>query len=228
MIQNKRIEKCFANHVATIKQLDKDTQVLTWKKLGTRCYEIDYVFYRNMIFITGDLRDAVFNCTWSPRWDTDWTAMELGYFAEKMTAHEDGKYIWDYNYAIENLKEHYSEYFTELSESQFADMTEYLIEEINYYPFILDADNEDEEIPYIKVIENRNLLLQYRVVLYHALCAESESEFAYNLRNDSHFNDFNDFWDWGYKCGRKLNSDIEYYLMGLQMAYKQLMERNYK
>lgn len=36
MIQNKRIEKCFANHVATIKQLDKDTQVLTMEKTGNK------------------------------------------------------------------------------------------------------------------------------------------------------------------------------------------------
>ncbi len=229
MINNKRIEKCFANHVAIMKYFDKDMQVLKWKQLGTMFHEIDYVFYRNMIFITGDFRDAVFNFTWSPRWNTDWETICLDYFAENMTAHKNGKYIWNSNYAIKNLKEHYNEYFTELSESQFAEMTDYLIEKIKYYPFTFDADDDEiENIPYINVVENRNILLQYHTVLYHALYAGSDSEFVYNLQNDSHFNDFNDFLECGYKCGYKLNSDIEYYLIGLQMARKQIMERNYK
>lgn len=229
MINNKRIEKCFANHVAITEYFDKDMQILKWKQLGTRCYEIDYIFYRNMIFITGDFRDAVFNFNWSPQLNTDWETICLDYFAEHMTAHENDKYIWDSNYAIENLKEHYNEYFTELSEPQFAEMTDYLIEKINYYPFTFDADDDEiEDIPYINVVENRNIILQYHTVLYHALYANSESEFVSNLHNDPHFCDYNDFLYWFHKCGCKLNSDAEYYLIGLQMARKQIMERNYK
>lgn len=222
MIHDEQMEKIFANHIATVKQLDDDTQILTWKEQGTRFYELDYVFYRNMVFITGDLRDAVFNCTWQPRWDTEWDKMSLSYFAEKMTAHKGGEYTWDSDDAVEDLKSEYKEYFEGLSKTEIDELTEYVKHEQGCYYF-KEIEEEDDlhKLPYHDRVDN-NILLQYSLAIGCAVRSGTESEYVYNIQNESNFEDFNDFWEWGYKCGKRLDNDIKWYLVGLQMAYKQL------
>lgn len=223
MIHDERIEKVFANHIATVKQLDDDTQVLVQKEPGTRWYEIDYVFYKNMVFITGDLRDAVFNCTWQPRWDTEWDKMSLDYFAEKMTAHKGDKYTWDSDDAIEDLKSRYEEYFDDLNNAEFEELTECIKSRQDYYSFMITDEEDLSELLYHDRVDSE-ILLQYSLAIGHARRSSNEYEFVYGIQNDHNFYDFNDFWEWGYKCGRRLDDDIKWYLIGLQMAYRQLKE----
>lgn len=224
MIHNERMEKVFKNHIATVKQLDDDTQVLTWKKPGTCWYKIDYVFYKNMIFITGDLRDAVFNCTWEPRWDTDWTGMQLDYFAGKMTAHKGGKYTWNSDDAIEDLKSEYEEYFEGLSKTEIDELTEFIKHEQGHYCLNWIGKEDDlYKLPYHERIDN-DILLQFSLAIRCAVRSSTENGFINSIQNEPNFEDFNDFWEWGCKCGRRLDDDILWYLMGLQMAYKQLKE----
>lgn len=222
MIHNERMEKVFKNHIATVKQLDDDTQVLTWKKPGTWWYKIDYVFYKNMIFITGDLRDAVFNCTWEPRWDTDWTEITPYDFAEKMTANKDGKYTWNSDDAVDDLFSQYSVYFDDLECEELKELTE-RIEFLQRYNMKITNEEDLNKLPYHKYV-NSDMLLQYSLAIGHAINSSNEYEFVYGLQNDHNFYDFNDFREWGYKCGRRHNNDTLWYLMGLQMAYKQLKE----
>lgn len=227
MIHDERMEKVFANHIATVKQLDDDTQVLAWKEQGTRWYEIDYVFYKNMVFITGDLRDAVFNCTWQPRWDTEWDKMALDYFAEKMTAHKGDKYIWDSDEAVEDLKSRYEEYFDDLNNAEFEELTECIKSRQDYYSFMITDEEDLSELLYHDRVDSE-ILLQYSLAIGYARKSSNEYEFVYGIQNDHNFYDFNDFWEWGYKCGRRLDDDIKWYLIGLQMAYRQLKEREEK
>lgn len=216
----KNIESFFTEHEATVKSLDKDTQVLTWKDPGTRDYEIDYVFYKNMIFITGDLCDAVVNCTWEPRWDYDWEHTQLAYFAEKMTACKDGIYIWSSKDAIEDLKNAYRDLFEELNDREYKELTEYVSNELSLYYIAIDGDVL-EDVPHSDKI-GHGYLLQYCLAIKYAGESSSTEEFIYGIQNESCFEDFYNFWERGYNCGKRFNPKIEYYLVGLRMAYKQL------
>lgn len=216
----KNIESFFTDHEATVKTLDKDTQVLTWKKPGTRDYEIDYVFYKNMIFITGDLNDAVVNCTWEPRWDYDWEHTQLAYFAEKMKACKGGIYTWSSDDAREDLVNEYRNHFEELNNQEFKELTEYILNELPLY--LIDIDRcLLEDVPHSYKI-GHDYLLQYCLAIKHAGESSSIEEFIYGLKNDSNFENFYNFWNWGDNCGKRFNPKIEYYLVGLRMAYKQL------
>lgn len=217
----KNIGSFFAEHEATVKTLDKDTQVLTWKKPGTRDYEIDYVFYKNMIFITGDLCDAVVNCTWEPRWDYDWEHTQLGYFAEKMSVCQNGIYVWKSEDAIDDLKDEYIECFEGLNENEFNEMTEFIIEKSLIYVYPFSCFDDLKDIPYRDKLDN-DFLFQFCLALKNAIDSSSQEEYVYGIQNDDGFSDFNDFWEWGYNCGKRYNPYIEYYLVGLRMAYKQL------
>lgn len=215
--------KCFENHKATLKTLNNDTQTLEWKEPGTRFYQVDYVFHKNMLFVSGDIGEASFSCTWCPKWDTDngWL-LSLDYLFGKLSAIKGDKYEWNSDDAIKNLKDHYEESFYELEEEDFDNMSAYIIEQAKkhwYQSYYIDDD--EEEIP-CKELVDKAMLLQYCTVIKHAVCSSNESEFAYSLQGDEQFDDFNDFWEWGYSCGRSMNSRIEYYLAGLQMAYEQL------
>lgn len=223
--ENRYIE-CFKDHKATLKILNDDTQILEWKEPGTRNYQIDYLFYKNMLFVSGDLGEAVFSCTWCPKWNTDkgWL-LSIDYLFEKLSAIRGDKYEWDSDDAVEDLKDHYRETFDELDDKEFEEMSTYIIKEAekNWY-FTHYVDCDDEEIPH-KDIADDDYLLQYCIAIKHAVCSSNESEFVYTLNADEQFNDFNDFWEWGYHCGRRMNSHINYYLAGLQMAYEQLKDK---
>lgn len=217
------IKLIFKNHKAALKILDENTQVLIWKKSGTRDCEIDYVFFRNMIFISGDMRDAVFNCTWKPKFNDNWETMELGYFASKMSTHQHGKYVWNSKAAVEDLKIMYRQEFEELNELEFDEMTEYILKHILDYINSISDEDDLHDIPHNEV--NSTVLLQYCLAIKYAATSSSQEEYVYGIQNDLNFNDFNDFWEWGYQCGKRFNNDIEVYLAGLIMAKKQLQKR---
>lgn len=215
------IKEWFKNHVAELKILDDDTQVLIWKQPETRTYEIDFVFYKNMLYVTGDMRDAVFNTTWQTTWDCNngWR-ISLGYFAEKLSCVKYGKYAWDSVSAVEYLKEEYRECFDGTDEA-YEEAIEYIIKERIEDQYEL----EDSEIPYRDYFSDDKSLLQMCIALYYADRSNSEEEFVYKIQGNSDFFDFNDFWEWGYDCGEVLNPDIEVYLVALQMAYDQLSSK---
>lgn len=226
IITDERYTECFENHVATLKVLNEDTQTLEWKEPGTRMYQVDYVFHKNMLLISGDLGEATFACTWRPKWDTDngWL-LSIDYLFEKLSAIRGNKYEWDSDDTVEELKDHYRGTFDELDDKEFEEMSTYIIKEAEkdwYSTHYVDCN--DEEIPHKDIADN-DYLLQYCIAIKHAVCSSNESEFIYSLQNDEQFKDLNDFWEWGYRCGRRINPSINYYLAGLQMAYKQLKER---
>lgn len=217
------IKEWFKNHNAELRILDSDTQVLIWKQPGTRMYEIDFVFYKNMVYITGDMRDAVFNTTWFTSWDCNGWRICLDYFAGKLSCIENGKYAWNRKVAVKYLKEEYREYFDGTDEA-YEEAIEYIIKEQITDQYEL----EDSEIPYRDYFSNDEALLQMCLAISYASESESVTEFEYYINSCSDFYDFNDFWEWGYDCGKVLNPDIEVYLVALQMAYDQLSSKGVK
>lgn len=215
------IKEKFKNHVADLKILDENTQTLTWKEPGTRAYHIDFVFFKNTLFVTGDLRSAVFNTTWATSWDcmNGWR-IGLDYFASKLDTITYGKYSWDDKVAKERLKSHYRYYFDELTDEEFDEIIEFLE--------VIDIEDEidfnSDDIPHKQAVK-REYLLQMCLVMHCVRNSFDENEFVYEIQNSIDFEDFNDFWEWGYDCGRVLNSDIEIYLIALQMAYDQLSKK---
>ena len=172
-----------------------------------------------MIFISGDLRDAVYNCTWQPRWDTEWANMSLGYFAGKMTAHTGGKYTWGNDEAVWDLKSRYEEFIEDLNKVEFDELTECI--KLKQISMEIKKKENLSKLPYHNRVDS-DVLLQFSLTIGYAINSGNEYEYNYNIRNDLNFKDFNNFWEWGYKCGKRFNDDIKWYLVGLQMAYKQL------
>ena len=215
------IKEWFKNHKADLRILDNGTQVLIWKQPDTRMYEIDFVFFKNMVYITGDMRDAVFNTTWRTSWDCNngWR-ISLNYFAEKLSCIKYGKYTWDSKEAVKYLTAAYRDCFDGADEA-YKVAIEYIKKECIEDLF----DLEDAEIPYRDFFSSDECLLQMCIALYYADRSDSREEFEYKIQSNSDFYDFNDFWEWGYSCGRVLNSDIEVYLIALQMAYDQLSSK---
>lgn len=228
LIEDEQLSKNFKNHVATLKILNDDTQTLEWSQPDTRVYQIDYVFHKNLLFISGDLGDTVFNCTWKPKWNFDngWM-IELDYLASKISAMKDSKYIWSSITAIEDLKAHYRELFDELDDNEFKILSVDIFHTQNSSCKMIE-DEDDLEItliPYKNRLD-KNLLLHYCIAIRYAIGSSSTVDFYNNLEADPNFVDTYDFYEWGYKCGMRLNPTIRIYLAGLQMAYKQLLERN--
>lgn len=218
------IKVWFKNHLAELKILDDDTQVLVWKQPETRMYEIDFMFYKNMVYITGDMRDAVFNTTWKTAWDCNngWR-IDLHYFAEKLTCATYGKYAWDSAEAVKYLAEVYRQEF-DGNDDEYIETISYIIDQC-----IEDVyDFEMIEIPHKERFDDDMVLLQMCLAINYANESSSSEEFAQSIQLCSDFEDFNDFWEWGYSCGRVLNPDIEVYLIALQMVYDQLSSKGVK
>lgn len=215
------IKRWFSNHAAELKILNDETQVLIWKQPDTRKYEIDFVFYKNIVYITGDMRDAVFNTTWRTSWDCNhgW-CLDLSYFASKLSCATYGKYAWDPEEAVKYLIEQYRDCFDGSDEEYYRaaeTIKELYIED--------EVDFEEAEIPHKESFTDERYLLQMCITTNYALKSSSSEEFANGLQSCSDFDDFNDFWEWGTCCGKVINPDIEVYLIALQMAYDQLVKR---
>ena len=107
-MDNKRIdmyESRFKDHVATVKQLDKETQVLTFKRPDSIMWSTEFIFRKNLIFVSGDTGCAVFSTTWEPTWNYDWENTSPEYFAEKCQAFFQEKYVLDQEKAFRICRE---------------------------------------------------------------------------------------------------------------------------
>lgn len=215
-----RWKKIFEHHKATIQDIDEDTQILTWKQDGTIIYSLEFVFRQNKIFVNGDLGYGCFNTTWTPRWDSDWEHIDVGYFASKCECIKDGRYDWDSETAFETIKEYYS---SDYDEDEFEDIfcrVKELAEEWDDWEMVKDED------VFVLNEENTDLLKQ----MFCALCAversSSQTDYQFALMINSDFEDFNDFWEWGYNAGCVLNSYFSIWIIALRMAKEQILGGN--
>lgn len=125
----------FAKHRAHIHNRG-DIVVVDWKRDNTNAYAVQYTFYKNHVFITGDLGDAIFNCTWQT-WTTEkpyknapvgcgrpnkFKPISLEYLEEKLGAfRESDVYEFSSVEAKEEIK-HYREYVSKDYKDDFKDL----------------------------------------------------------------------------------------------------------
>ena len=225
MLENEMIERwktIFQNHEAKIQEVDENTQILTWKKKDTIIYSLEFIFRDNRIYVGGDLGWGTFNTTWQPRWDYDWYTIQPGYFAGKCTSIKNGRYLWDKEYALENLKDEYR----------------YMMEDPNYYETLYDEilnaaddiwmDWEDVDSEIADKYDIDTFFIKQMWCAIRAIkSSSSREEYIYNLNSDPHFDDYNDFWEWGYGVGDMLNGYFSIWIIALRMAREQLIEKGY-
>ncbi|MBP1040391.1 hypothetical protein I6N95_05120 [Vagococcus sp. BWB3-3] len=97
----------FKDHIATMVDCG-DVQVLTWSKPGTLSYYVRYVFDYNKVYITGDIGDFIFK-VYDKADLLFMSDLDVGYFSDKLTAREGGKYSFDEAQAKEELLSWYKE-----------------------------------------------------------------------------------------------------------------------
>lgn len=89
-------EEWFKRHVPEFSQ-SGDFKMLVWRQPATTTYYCRYILFKNTLYISGDIGEAVF--TWGQNLEWDWIAgCDLSYFAEKCCASEEGRRFegWDY------------------------------------------------------------------------------------------------------------------------------------
>lgn len=127
-------ENWFKDH--KIKQIEggDGLQRITWGAEGTSMYQIKYTLSGNMVFISGDVGDAVY-CLTCPATLENLGGFDLSYLTKKLTASERKKYTFDERLAKEEIKEYVLDWCDvervgELSEED-KDLYDELIAETN-------------------------------------------------------------------------------------------------
>lgn len=96
-------EHWFKDHKAELKYLG-EIQVLNWKRPGTIVYRVRYVFDGNMMYISGDLGEAVFWLTWKGHVHS-FNDVHIQYFAEKLQAYNGDRWNFCSEKAVKRLRE---------------------------------------------------------------------------------------------------------------------------
>lgn len=219
-------KKIFENHVPKLTDLGI-LQILNFKAPGKREYELEFIFKDNMLYVTGDCKDAVFNCTWNTSWDcrNGWNIHDE-YFAEKLSAHCLDKYVFDNQKAIDETREYFRQWFTELEDEEYVEMfnSVYALQSGLGYPFICDSydvEMYDSEIKHFEKINDTAILYDMAITIYEAKTADTHEEFVRNVTQKEIGYSTNEWISYD-NVGLTVNPYITLYLTGLQEAYKKL------
>ncbi len=185
-------EHWFKDHKATLKK-HGDLIVLDWRKPGTNNYAVRYIFDGYMMYISGDIGEAVFNLTWKAHIDS-FNDINIGYFVGKMAVGE--KTTWDDETAIERLEEWKKE----------------RLDDSEYY-----FENDEEKKEFEEFIEElEGAARESRTTeqwAWQYVNGEYESDIS---KYDA------DYWEWLYDIGNVVPYHTYGFLIGLQMASEQL------
>lgn len=228
-MDNKRIdmyERRFKDHVATVKQLDEETKVLTFKRPDSIIWSTEFIFRKNLIFVSGDTGCAVFSTTFEPTWNYDWENTSPEYFAEKCQAFFQEKYVLDQEKAEKDITDHI------ISTLNYYDYDEYeankLAEEVitlakQYSEWI---SVEDKDIFTKK--DNESVLKQSFLILSAIYTSNTINDWVLKIQQNNDFSDcMNDFYDNElYNIGRMLHSQFEMWIFELRKAKEQLQNKN--
>ena len=190
----KEIRECwFKDHKAVLTK-HGDLEVLDWRKPGTCCYAVRYIFDGSHMYITGDIGEALFNLTWKAGVDT-FNGISTHYFMEKMMAFSDDRYDFD----CDSAKEELEEWRKQLLEDN-CDMEDDNLEEFNEkFDELLDSVDECScHEHWVGMVNER----------YNDFISEIDP----------------DYWEWMYNIGKEVPARIYGYIVGLQMAAEQLKE----
>lgn len=107
---HKKFEENFKNHElkTILVQPDAHLAVFEWRnKNGSNVYAVKYIFYKNQLFISGDIGEAVFNLTWDASLknilSAEFNGKNFDYLVEKLTAFSGKKYDFDSEIAKADL-----------------------------------------------------------------------------------------------------------------------------
>lgn len=239
---NDEIKELFKDHKAHYKDLG-EVQILDWKKDNTIMESIRYVFDSSKLYISGDFGCSVYWLTWkgTPQSFKD---INLGYFYEKIEAHEDEKYSFnetkareDIKYNMEFLFEDYNDYkesCNEEIEDAKADLEEldkdseeYKEELKSLQEFIEDQEDRiKEKYEELHISEKEELLNRVLNVVDEAT---SMSSWAYFLGESGVLDDLSEvdceYWEWIYGVGKSIPERAELHLAGLILA-NEYLEQN--
>lgn len=187
------IRECwFKDHKATLTKCG-DITVLDWRKPGTCCYAVRYVFDGDKMYITGDIGEALFWLTWKADVHS-FNGISTDYFMEKMRAYSNDRYDYDGKEAATYLKEWLDERIEDMEFDTEEDKEDFL-EEFN--ELVDDAESCDSENQWGWEYVNEK---------WHDFIKELDC----------------DYWEWIYHIGRTVPHRIVGYIVGLQMASEQL------
>lgn len=168
-------------------------KVLAWKNPTSNSYYIKYIFDGHKIYISGDVGDAIF--TFTSNVDIhSFDDMPCGYFLSKMTTCSNGEYEFDGCKAKNRLEQWKDEL---LKRKEFYDKA--------------------EKESFVKTINN---------MAEDAFSCDSEEQWAWEFVNNkySEFISENelDYHEWIYTIGNAIPYHNFAFLIGLQMASKQI------
>lgn len=223
METNKTYEQIFKNHVAELKVLDDDTQVLSFKDPNSKYYGAEFLFRKNSIFINGDTGWAVFNMTFCPTWDYSWEAMDTGYFSEKCKAFSDDKYVRSNEAAEKTIKEHIIDMFKDNKSTDGEEVADYIIWLARQKPFWKEIENDD-----VFNEDNEDQFLKFAVLLLRTFYISENQEQYIHLAifgdDMKGFRDLRREVDFS-RLGEELNSKFELWLYMLVKAKEQLRQK---
>lgn len=187
-------EDWFKDHKATVKKYDEIT-VLDWRKPGTNNYAVRYVLDGYRMYISGDIGEAVFNLTWKATIES-FNDLNIGYFVSKMAAGEK------------------TTYESEVAEKALIEWKNERLEEPEAF-FNSEAEQAEFEILVDRLIDAANE-------------CNSTEQWAWQFVNGEYEEDISkfdcDYWEWMYNIGNAVPYHAYGFLIGLQMAAKQLKE----
>jgi hypothetical protein len=105
MWQRNAVNDYFYDHEARRSIYDKEISVIDWRnKYGSYINHVRYFFDRNALYITGDLGEAIFQCSgneFASRWIRE--ECDINYFLGKMRCSRGAKYeinkdVWDHDF----------------------------------------------------------------------------------------------------------------------------------
>lgn len=188
-------ESWFKDHKAVLTK-HGDLEVLNWRKEGTYCYAVRYVFDGDKMYITGDIGEALFWLTWKADVHS-FNGISTDYFMEKMRAFSDERYDFNSKQAKERLEEWKNEILDDKyldteddDREEFIDTMDELIDEV---------DNCNSESMWAGIVNSES---------YNDFISEYDC----------------DYWEWIYNIGNSVPARIYGYIVGLQMASEQLKE----
>lgn len=212
-------EEYFKNHKATLKIVDENTQILTWENPNSIYYSIEFIFRNNMIFVSGDLGNAVFECTWNPTWDYKWEKTFLGYLSEKCKMITDNVLQWSSEEALSDIKDAFGERFVELTDEEFEEFFND-VKDKQFVPFpCIESVHDMTQNPLLYNLRiNKYLALDLCLVIASAYSSDTQEEFIKKMKEEIALNYYNNFTTWGIT----VNPRIGLYLWALRMAKEQL------
>jgi hypothetical protein len=191
-------EKWFADHVIKSIEGKNGFQRIVWGKKGTRMYQIEYVLSDNMVFVSGDLGDAVYSLTCMATLNNI-KDFDLSYFTSKLTAYSSERWDFDQKLAQKQIKEYFLEW------CDVEDVDELTEDEQELYQTLINATIEWDDY---KAFETLGVWSTY----YNTNVDWFDSETASCIAS----------------CGKRLPYCFVAYWLGLKMIAEQLEETNLK